>query len=190
MVKQQYENVDGNKILDGVEINKRMPAKEKYNIRTSSYYMNNRKKFISHLIPLFDKYKKELKNEENVVTCDTKSKSTKKGEFNLMIHQRVVSDYLNLHTPYRGLLLFHGLGSGKTCTSIAIAEGMKSQKQIHVLTLASLKANFFDQMNIQYSEFFAHPKLFLSIAILADSLVYQIQQAKIKLVIQPSLPEQ
>jgi len=148
MVKQQYENVDGNKILDGVEINKRMPAKEKYNIRTSSYYMNNRKKFISHLIPLFDKYKKELKNEENVVTCDTKSKSTKKGEFNLMIHQRVVSDYLNLHTPYRGLLLFHGLGSGKTCTSIAIAEGMKSQKQIHVLTLASLKANFFDQMKV------------------------------------------
>ena len=30
---------------------------------------------------------------------------------------------MNLYTPYRGLLLYHGLGSGKTCTSIAIAEG-------------------------------------------------------------------
>ena len=148
VVKEQmiYQNVDGNEKLDGIEVKKRMPAREKYNIRTSSYYMNNRKKFISHLIPLFDKYKKELKDEDKIATCDDKSKSSKKSEFNLMIHQRVVKDYLNLHTPYRGLLLFHGLGSGKTCTSIAIAEGLKSQKQVHVLTLASLKANFFDQM--------------------------------------------
>ncbi len=150
VVKEQmiYQNVDGNEKLDGIEVKKRMPAREKYNIRTSSYYMNNRKKFISHLIPLFDKYKKELKDEDKIATCDDKSKSSKKSEFNLMIHQRVVKDYLNLHTPYRGLLLFHGLGSGKTCTSIAIAEGLKSQKQVHVLTLASLKANFFDQMKV------------------------------------------
>ena len=149
-VKEQiiYQNVDGDEKLDGIEVRKRMPAREKYNIRTSSYYMNNRKKFISHLIPLFDKYKKELKDEDKIATCDDKSKSTKKSEFNLMIHQRVVTDYLNLHSPYRGLLLYHGLGSGKTCTSIAIAEGMKSQKQVHVLTLASLKANFFDQMKV------------------------------------------
>ena len=143
-----YQDVDGNEIIDGVEVKKRMPAKRSYNIRTSSYYMNNRKKFISHLIPLFDKYKKELQDEDKIATCDDQSKKSKKSEFNLMIHQRVVSDYLNLHTPYRGLLLFHGLGSGKTCTSIAIAEGMKSQKQVHVLTLASLKANFFDQMKV------------------------------------------
>ena len=150
MVKEPvvYKNVDENEKIEGIEVKKRMPAREKYNIRTSSYYMNNRKKFISHLIPLFDKYKKELKDEDKIATCDDSSKSSKKSEFNLMIHQHVVKDYLNLHTPYRGLLLFHGLGSGKTCTSIAIAEGMKSQKQVHVLTLASLKANFFDQMKV------------------------------------------
>ena len=53
---------------------------------------------------------------------------------------------MNLYTPYRGLLLYHGLGSGKTCTSIAIAEGMKSNKRVFVLTPASLKMNFFSEM--------------------------------------------
>ena len=55
-------------------------------------------------------------------------------------------DYLNLYTPYRGLLLYHGLGSGKICTSIAIAEGMKQSKQVVVMTPASLKMNFFSEM--------------------------------------------
>ena len=95
---------------------------------------------------MFNKYKEELSNEDKIESCE--NQSTKKGDFNLMIHQRVVRDYLNLYTPYRGLLLYHGLGSGKTCTSIAIAEGMKSQKKIYVMTLASLKANFFDQMKV------------------------------------------
>ena len=42
---------------------------------------------------------------------------------------------MNLYTPYRGLLLYHGLGSGKTCTSIAIAEGMKDSKSIIIMTV-------------------------------------------------------
>jgi hypothetical protein len=44
------------------------------------------------------------------------------------------------------LLLYHGLGSGKTCTSIAIAEGMKTEKQIVLMTPASLKTNFFAEL--------------------------------------------
>jgi SNF2 family DNA or RNA helicase len=42
--------------------------------------------------------------------------------------------------------LYHGLGSGKTCTSIAIAEGMKSGKKIVLMTPASLKMNFFNEL--------------------------------------------
>ena len=51
-------------------------------------------------------------------------------------------DYINLYTPYRGLLLYHGLGSGKTCTSIGVAEGLKTKKKIVVMTPASLEANY------------------------------------------------
>ena len=63
-----------------------------------------------------------------------------------MPHQKIVRDYINLYTPYRGLLLFHGLGSGKTCSSIAIAEGMKSSKQIIVMTPASLRRNYIEEL--------------------------------------------
>lgn len=138
--KKTEKEVNPNDTIDGVTIKKRLPQSYQHRLKTSTFYMNNRKKFISELVPMFEQYKKELEEEEK-----GKSKSKPSG-FSPMIHQKVVSDYLNLYTPYRGLLLFHGLGSGKTCSSIAIAEGMKSQKQIFVLTLASLKANFFNQM--------------------------------------------
>ena len=45
-------------------------------------------------------------------------------------------------SPYRGMLLYHSLGSGKTCTAIGIAEQFKEQKNIVVLLPASLKDNF------------------------------------------------
>jgi hypothetical protein len=105
--------------------------------RASSYYMNNRKKSIEQLTKLFQPYRKEVLDgteEDSGV------------DFKLFTHQKVVRDYLNLMTPYRGLLLLHSLGSGKTCTSIAIAEGMKTDKQIVVMTPASLSSNFFSQL--------------------------------------------
>ena len=58
----------------------------------------------------------------------------------------LVKDYLNITSPYRGLLLFHGLGSGKTCTSIGVIEGFKYDKKIMILTPASLQKNYKTQL--------------------------------------------
>ena len=124
-------------MVSGTTIHDRIPKRSHHKLQTSSYYMNNRKKFISQLVPLFKKYSEDLQSGKQPTRGDI---------FEPMIHQQVIRDYLNLYTPYRGLLLYHGLGSGKTCSSIVTAEGMKSQKQIYVLTLASLKANFFNQL--------------------------------------------
>ncbi len=59
-------------------------------------------------------------------------------------YQKMVRDYLNRDTPYRGLLVYHGLGSGKTCTSIAAAEALYwgGMKTIYVLTPATLSNNY------------------------------------------------
>jgi len=122
----------------------RLPKeREKVLIKAPSYYMNNRKQFIQKITNLFDPYRQDLLTNKNPVSCDTQGQNT---EFDMLTHQKIVRDYLNLYTPYRGLLLYHGLGSGKTCTSIAIAEGMKSDKHVFVLTPASLKMNFFSEM--------------------------------------------
>ena len=113
-------------------------------VTASAYYMNNREIFINFMASLFNKYKKNLASEAmTVATCPGDNDV---NEFSLMTHQQIVRDYLNLYTPYRGLLLYHGLGSGKTCSSIAIAEGMKSNKQIIVMTPASLQVNYREEL--------------------------------------------
>ena len=125
------------------EIAERLPKKEKkVLIRTSQYYLNNREVFIKFIDRLFEPYKKELVTAEASYNCSEAGLR----EFNLLVHQKVVRDYINVFTPYRGLLLYHGLGSGKTCSSIAIAEGLKSKKQIIVMTPASLRRNYLEEL--------------------------------------------
>jgi hypothetical protein len=134
-------------LLNGKRVLTRLPAvksKDQIRMRASPYYMNNRKMFIQKLATMFKPYKDEiLRNAENV-SCNEAEKND--VNFDLLTHQLVVRNYLNLYTPYRGLLLYHGLGSGKTCSSIAIAEGMKTSKKIVIMTPASLKMNFFSEL--------------------------------------------
>ena len=112
-------------------------------IRVSSYYMSNRESFINFINKIFHPYREILEREENSITCENLGKNENRD---LMIHQRIVRDYVNLYTPYRGLLLYHGLGSGKTCSSIGIVEGMKNEKRVIIMTPASLRANYMTQL--------------------------------------------
>lgn len=63
------------------------------------------------------------------------------------LHQKFVRDYLAPHTPYRGLMLFHGLGTGKTRSAVMTAEQFR-QLGIPILVLApaGLKENFRDEI--------------------------------------------
>jgi len=80
-------------------------------VKVSSYYMNNRELFVNFINSLFEPYKKELDEMKTSISCDDIGKDT--GDFSLLTHQKIVRDYMNLFTPYRGLLLYHGLGAGK-----------------------------------------------------------------------------
>ena len=116
-------------------------------IKVDSYYMNNREIFVNFINSLFEPYKKEFENMNANISCDSigKDNSDDKG-FTLMTHQKIVRDYLNMFTPYRGLLLYFGLGTGKTCSSIAIAEGMKDTKKIIIMLPASLRTNYMEEL--------------------------------------------
>jgi len=127
------------------DIETRVPRKPfPINLLVSKYYMNNREKFINFINSLFEPYRRELEENKESISCDTIGKSN--SDFSLLTHQKIVRDYMNLYTPYRGLLLYHGLGSGKTCTSIAIAEGMKDSKRVIVMTPASLRTNYMEEL--------------------------------------------
>tara|TARA_A100001015_G_scaffold203481_2_gene227356 strand:+ start:1409 stop:4684 length:3276 start_codon:yes stop_codon:yes gene_type:complete len=129
--------IEGNKLKDILPKNDK-----KILFRANAYYMNNRKNFINFINALFNPFKKEFLESENQLSCD----KNENNNFSLLTHQKIVRDYLNIYTPYRGLLLFHGLGSGKTCSSIAIAEGMKNDKQIVIMTPASLRVNYLQEL--------------------------------------------
>ena len=59
-------------------------------------------------------------------------------------YQKFVREYMRQASPYRGLLVYHGLGSGKTCSAIAAAEAIYAvnKKRIIVMTPYSLRDNF------------------------------------------------
>ena len=118
-------------------------------VKTDSYYLENREIYIKFIQELFKPYSDKLLQEEQdiksgkiVIDCD----NYKEDSFKLFTHQELITRYINLYSPYRGLLIYHGLGSGKTCTSITIAEGLKDEMQILVFMPASLKQNYIDEL--------------------------------------------
>ena len=131
--------------IDDTPVLKRLPQKKQNVVyKVSSYYMNNREIFVNFINSLFEPYRDQVLDDSVEITCDTIGNTSQ--EFSLLTHQKLVRDYLNLYTPYRGLLLYHGLGSGKTCTSIAIAEGMKSTQKVIIMTPASLRRNYIEEL--------------------------------------------
>ena len=133
--------------VDDEPLGDRLHTKEpSVNVKANAYYLNDREIFINFINSIFKDYGDILKNEDKKdITCDSLSKSKSKS-FSLMIHQQIVRDYINIYTPYRGLLLYHGLGAGKTCASIGIAEGMKNNNQVYIFTPASLRANYISEL--------------------------------------------
>ena len=90
---------------------------------------------------------------------DFYDKILSKREFNieekfgfLESHQEFLKNYISTATPYDSILLYNALGTGKTCTSISIAEGFKEQvykngKKIIVITKnKNLQINFLQEL--------------------------------------------
>jgi Hom_end-associated Hint len=100
--------------IQNQNVSERLPKeREKIVIRAPSYYMNNRKIFVQKLAELFQPYRKEYMESLKNPTGQTQTKREEIEEFKMLMHQKLVRDYLNLYSPYRGLLVYHGLGAGK-----------------------------------------------------------------------------
>lgn len=91
-------------------------------------------------------------NEESNRLCS--------AEFELAPHQQFVKNFLSYNTPYNSLLLYHGLGSGKTCSAIGVAEEMRDyikylgiNKKIIIIANPNVLKNFrlqlFDETKLE-----------------------------------------
>lgn len=74
--------------------------------------------------------------------CAKAATPTKVDSIALFTHQRFIKDYMQFNSPYRGIIMYHGLGSGKTCASIAAAEILSNHMDVIVMTPASLRDNY------------------------------------------------
>lgn len=92
----------------------------------------------------------KLNKKFNRFSVPKKKKSFNKicypKEYELQMPQKFMSRYLNPDTPYKGVLVFHQIGSGKTCTSIQIAEAWKTYRKIIVVVPASLIGNYRNEL--------------------------------------------
>jgi len=71
------------------------------------------------------------------------------ADFELQPHQAFVKNFMSFQTPYNSLLLFHGLGSGKTCSAIGVCEEMRDYmkqmgitKRIIIVASENVQDNF------------------------------------------------
>ena len=93
----------------------------------------NKKEFPKWVTETFMKYN----------TCNEVKKNSK---FDFMPQQKFIRDYLQNNSPYRGLLLYHGLGIGKTCAAVAASENLKDTRNIIIFLPASIKNNFIKEI--------------------------------------------
>ena len=114
-------------------------------IKGEKYVSFQRKAFIDFINKDFHR---------RVIRTNKDLNSDRDPDKNYNIWQTFVKEYLKLESPYRGLLVYHGLGTGKTATAITTAEGLSENMNITTLLPASLETNFVEEVKNWGSEMF------------------------------------
>lgn len=108
----------------------------------------NGKLFPSWVVKNFKKYKipKEENIDDNLDLCNIKEE-----KINLRNYQLFLSKFLNFNSPFNSILLYHGMGSGKTATAINIYNNLYNYDpnwNVFILLKASLiKSTWADGAN-------------------------------------------
>ena len=90
----------------------------------------------------FKKYKISKKKETMAQICKPRT-------FQLQPQQKFLMEFFKSNLSKDGVLIYHKIGAGKTCTAISIAESYKKRKKIIVVLPASLVGNFRDELRSQ-----------------------------------------
>ena len=114
-IKKVIEN--GNRLMFDVDITPKewvLPNRAKYNhwIDTTFNYDSLSFNKASAI--------KTHKSKSNATTPKEQEDACNFDEDSLELfsHQKFIKDYIQYSSPYRGLLVFHNLGTGKTCSAV------------------------------------------------------------------------
>lgn len=137
--KERMEYLDHTK-----NTNEKEPSSALYpDINDANFHFRiaNRKEFQE---TTYDDEIYDIRSQSNLI-CNAK--------FELMPHQLFVKNFLSMQTPYNSLLLYHGLGTGKTCTAIGVAEETRKymsqigiREKIWIVASPNVQSNFRTQL--------------------------------------------
>lgn len=94
---------------------------------------------------LQDKIKKKFKELEAPSKKPTFNELCYPEEYTYQLPQLFVSKFINPKTPYKGLMVFHRIGAGKTCAAIQIAEQWVQTRNVIFIVPASLVGNVYKE---------------------------------------------
>lgn len=130
---------------------------KKEELEETVFLEDNKYKYLypNHLDPRFNlrisnkKEFRDLKYPKEKRTVHRAGNEICNAEFELSPHQVFVRNFLSSHTPYNTLLLYHGLGTGKTCSAISVCEEYRdymnqtgNQKRILIVASPNVQENF------------------------------------------------
>jgi superfamily II DNA or RNA helicase len=130
-INKKNETINFNKKNETINFNNKNNINNLNNLNITEWVLPNKKEFPDWINQTFIKYK-----------SDGKTQTTVPGKYKPFKYQLFLKKYMSNDSPYRGVLLYMGTGSGKTCTSIEIAENLKTERNIVVMLPASLRTNF------------------------------------------------
>ena len=88
-------------------------------------------------------------NIRDIIKADQEGELCNESSFELNPHQQFIKHFMSPNTPYNGLLLYHGMGSGKTCSAIGITEQYRkynkyneNKKKIYIIASPNVQENF------------------------------------------------
>jgi len=115
-------------------------------VKPSEWILPNRVGYNKYIYKTFHPSKYDTKIKDKSCECSGDSCDIDIKTVSLFSQQRIVKDYMQFDSPYRGILLYHELGSGKSAASIAAAEGYINKKKVVIMTPASLSQNYENEL--------------------------------------------
>ena len=115
-------------------------------VKTNDWILPNRIAYNKFIYNTFHPSKYSKKKAESSCSCTKESCDLDISKVSLFPQQRIIKDYMQFDSPYRGILLYHELGSGKSAASIAASEGYINKKNIVIMTPASLAQNYENEL--------------------------------------------
>ena len=116
------------------------------NVKPKEWILDNRIGYGKKTYETFNRERYPETKKTEKCSCENGECDIDIKTISLFPHQKILRDYMQFDSPYRGILAYHELGSGKSAASIAAAEGFIEKRNIFVLTPASLAKNYENEL--------------------------------------------